>query len=181
MPSKRQLANENDALKAEVKGMRELLSFSIQTTKIGVLALAERIPPTKEDMNILAEEFPRWSISCQTEEDGFSEGDRKIVKCFVRDMSDLRPNLHKDRDTYLRFADAEHFDWGVREALGLGDQSLGYISGDGSFGRDSNGFCAYINLEIEGESAITKLDLIRIKAAEQYLQSEGLFAEAVVA
>lgn len=181
MPSKRQLAAENKILKGQVQDARELLRFSVKTSEMGLLALAERLPMTEEDLETLTKEFPQWSVSCETVESGFDDENRKIIKRFTRNMGDLRPDLQKDRGTYLRFWDGEFFDDGVRDALSMGDDDLGYISGGGSIGRGSDGFFAYITMDIENESSITKLDLIRIKAAEQYLQRENLFAEPVAA
>lgn len=182
MPSKRQLAKENQALRAEAERSKELLTFSIRTAEMGVLALAERLPLTKEDLKTLAEEFPQWSISCSTIEGNMDSDGRKVVKCFTRDISDLRPELRRDDETYKRLADAEHFDWDLRQAFkNASPEDVGWISGDGTFGGLHPNFYGHIDIEIEGESSITKLDLIRIKAAEQYLEGQNLFAEPIAA
>jgi hypothetical protein len=91
--------------------------------------------------------------------------------------------LRLDNDTYKRLADNEYFDWGLIETFektsaGLdtrfsGDGTyIGKMSGDGFGGGD-------INISCEGETGLTRLDLIRVELAEQYLAGQNLFTSSL--
>ncbi len=182
MASKRKLAKENAVLAGEVQSLREQVSEALEVAKIGSYAMAESVTPTAEDLKKLAKEFPNWSIEWGMDKNSFRGV--SVVKTFTRDISDLRPELHQDRDTYLRLADVEYFDRGLIDVFKktCADPRT-YISGDGTYiGKADGGFKGgSISIDIEGETSLTKLDLIRVEAAEQYLATENLFSSKPVA
>ncbi len=183
MASKRELLRDNEALRGEVETLRGEVSEALEIARIGSYAMAESVTPSTEDLKKLARDYPMWSVSWGTVED--DHDGVKVVKTFERDISDLRPELHDDRDTYLRLADNEYFDFGLIDVFRktCADPRT-YVSGDGVYcGKADGGFAGgHISIDIEGETSLTKLDLIRIEAAEQYLVSENIFGpEAITA
>lgn len=183
MASKRKLAQENAALTGEVQNLREQVTDCTEVAKIGAYAMAESLVPSADDLKKLAKDFPNWSIKWGMVEDDF--GGVKVVKTFERNIRDLRPELHEDRDTYLRLADIEYFDLDLIDVFKktCADPRT-YIHGDGTYyGKADGGFNGgVISIGVEGETSLTKLDLIRVEAAEQYLVSANIVgAEHVTA
>ena len=181
MLRKRQVVRENQQLKGEVRELSELLKSAVEVARLGSYALAENVPPSKEDIERLGQDYPSWSIAWKTVK---GENETKVVKTFRRDIGDLKPDLHSDHDIYKRFGDGEYFDQGLVDVFAkTSADPRTYWFGDGVFygkadGRFGGG---HFEVSVEGETSLTKLDLIRVEAAERYLTSQNLFRQPVPA
>ena len=109
---------------------------------------------TIEELEIVGELYPQWTISVGVSESG-------AAKRFTRSLHDLDPNIANTRDTYLRFADSEYFDFELA-------QIFGQYSGHGDLG-------SFPHFTITTEaSPIGHADIVRIDTAERYLADAGL-------
>jgi hypothetical protein len=176
MPSKRQLSRENTQLKEELAQANEISRDALTTAKLGAFALMEQMEPGEDEVKEFARKYPQWSINWGMKR--ISKYDTRLEKTFKRDIGDLKPAYHWDDDILLRFSDPEHFDQGLTDVFrdSSADPTT-WFSGTGSINGSVRGFYlgGEMSISVEGEASLTRLDLLRVEAAEQYLQDQGLF------
>jgi hypothetical protein len=183
MTSKRQLRMEVVQLRESLNLKDAQLKEALITARLGTYALAELIEPNEDEMVQFETEFPRWSIEI-VERESLVDDDLKHVKVFRRSLIDLKPELHGDRDTYLRLTDPEYFDWGIMrtfESTSLDPDARFFGTGEYRGAADGSFKGGHIEVSVETGPEVTKLDLYRAELVERYLMKQGLFAEPELA
>ena len=151
-----------DVAKEAIEAVRDtnILIGRVATLHEGLFNYVREAKPllddvlTIEELEIVGKLYPQWSISVGVNESG-------AKKRFTRSLQDLDPKIAHTRDTYLRFADSEYFDFELA-------QIFGQYSGHGDLG-------SFPHFTITTEaSPIGHADIVRIDAAERYLADSGL-------